>query len=155
MNWQQNIIKDSTGIQALLAETKTIAVLGIKTEAKANQPAFYVPKYLDLVGFEIVPVPVYYPDVTQILGHKVYRKLIEIPFDIDIVNIFRRPQDIPAHLEDILRKKPKAVWMQSGIRSDAVAEALAQAGIKVVQDRCLMVEHQRYNQTHAAVIGDV
>jgi len=149
MSWTQNVIDDPIGIQALLAETKTIAVLGIKPEAKANQPAFYVSQYLDSVGFEIVPVPVYYPDVIQILGHQVYRKLIEIPCDIDLVNVFRRPQDIPAHLEDILRKQPKAVWMQSGIRHDAVAETLAQAGIKVVQDRCLMIEHQHYHQTHS------
>lgn len=143
MNWKQNIISDSAGIRALLTETKVIAVLGIKTEAKANQPAFYVPKYLDSAGFEVIPVPVYYPEVTEILGHRVYRKLVEIPAEVDLVNIFRRPVDVPAHLEDLLSKKPKAVWMQSGIRHDAVAEELAQAGIKVVQDRCLMVEHQR------------
>ncbi len=143
MSWKQNIISDSAEIRELLAGTKIIAVLGIKTEAQANQPAFYVPKYLDSVGFEVVPVPVYYPDVTQILGHSVYRKLVEIPFDVDLVNVFRRTEAIPAHVEDMLSKRPKAVWMQSGIRHDAVAQTLAEAGIKVVQDRCLMVEHQR------------
>ena len=144
MRWQDNIITDAARIRELLAETRTIAVLGIKTEKQANQPAFYVPSYLDSAGFEIIPVPVYYPQVTSILGRKVYRRLIDIPFEIDMVNVFRRPEDIPAHVEDILAKRPKAVWMQSGIRHDEVAEKLAQAGIKVTQDRCLMVDHRRF-----------
>lgn len=144
MSWQENIIIDTAGIQKVLSATKTIAVLGIKTEAQANQAAFYVPSYLNSAGFQIIPVPVYYPQVTQILGHKVYRKLVEIPIEVDLVNVFRRSKDVPAHLEDILAKKPKAVWLQSGIRSDAVAETLAKAGIKVIQDRCLMVDHRNY-----------
>jgi predicted CoA-binding protein len=143
MSWQENIVTESSRIRDLLLQTKTIAVLGIKTEAQAGQPAFYVPSYLDSAGFDIIPVPVYYPDVTQILGRKVYRRLVEIPSEVDLVNVFRRPQDVPAHLEDMLAKKPKIVWMQSGIRNDDVAEALAKAGIKVVQDRCLMVDHRR------------
>ncbi len=142
MNWQDNLITDTESIRELLAGTKTIAVLGIKTEAQADQPAFYVPKYLHSAGFQIIPVPVYYPDVTQILGQNIYRKLVDIPSEVDLVNVFRRPHDVPAHLEDMLAKKPKAVWMQSGISHDAVAEALAKAGIKVVQDRCLMVDHR-------------
>jgi predicted CoA-binding protein len=93
-------------------------------------------------GFEVIPVPVYYPQVTEILGQPVYRKLVEVPVDLDLVNVFRRSEDVPAHLDDMLAKKPKAVWMQSGISNDTVAEKLAQAGIKVVQDRCLMVEHR-------------
>jgi uncharacterized protein len=142
MNWQENIITDDSEIAELLSTTKTIAVLGIKTEAQANQPAFYVPNYLNSAGFQVIPVPVYYPQVTEILGKKVFRKLVEIPDEVDMVNVFRRPEDVPPHLEDILEKKPKSVWMQSGISNQAVAEALAKAGIKVVQDRCLMVEHR-------------
>ena len=87
-------------------------------------------------------MPVYYPQVTEILGQPVYRKLVDVPNDVDMVNVFRRSEDVPAHLDDILAKKPKAVWMQSGISNDDVAKTLAQAGIKVVQDRCLMVEHR-------------
>ena len=142
MDWEKNIITNADGIRNLLSETKTIAVLGIKTEAQASQAAFYVPSYLHSAGFQVIPVPVYYPQVTEILGQKVYRKLTEIPLDLDLVNIFRRSQDVRPHLEDILAKKPKAVWLQSGIRDDAVAETLAKAGIKVVQDRCLMVDHR-------------
>ncbi|HEX8853078.1 MAG TPA: CoA-binding protein [Pyrinomonadaceae bacterium] len=142
MSWQENIIDDEAGIRELLAATKTIAVLGIKTEAQANQPAYYVPRYLDAAGFEVVPVPVYYPEAKQILGREVYRKLTQIPFDVDMVNVFRRSEDVAAHVEEMLAKRPKAVWMQSGIRNDEVAEKLAEAGIKVVQDRCLMVDHR-------------
>jgi predicted CoA-binding protein len=136
------MLTETQRIKELLAATKTIAVLGIKTEAQSSQPAFYVPKYLDAAGFEIIPVPVYYPQVTHILGKPVYRKLTEIPIDVDMVNVFRRSEDVPAHLEDILAKKPKSVWMQSGITNDAVAEQLINAGIQVIQDRCLMVEHR-------------
>src|SRR5215216_3743262 len=145
MNWRENIITNTAEIRDLLNQTRTIAVLGIKTEAQASQPAFYVPSYLQSARFQIIPVPVYYPDVTRILGQQVFRRLVDIPIDIDLVNVFRRPQDVPLHVDDILAKMPKAVWLQSGIRNDAAAEALAKAGIKVVQDRCIMVDH-RYLQ---------
>ena len=142
MNWRENIITNTAEIRNLLKETRTIAVLGIKTEAQAGQPAFYVPSYLQSAGFQIIPVPVYYPRVTRILGQQVFRRLVDIPIDVDIVNIFRRSQDVPPHVQDILAKMPKAVWLQSGIRNDAAAEPLAKAGIKVVQDRCIMVDHR-------------
>jgi predicted CoA-binding protein len=142
MNWRQNLVDDAEGIRSLLMETKRIAVLGIKTEAQSFQPAFYVPQYMAQAGFEIIPVPVYYPDATEILGQKVYRKLSDVPGEIDLVDVFRRSQDVPGHLDDMLAKKPRAVWMQSGIHHDEVAETLARAGIRVVQDRCLMVEHR-------------
>ena len=142
MNWQENIITNSAGIRDVLNETRTIAVLGIKTEAQAGQPAFYVPSYLQTAGFQIIPVPVYYPDVTRILGQQVFRRLADIPIEVDLVNVFRRSEDVPPHVQDILAKMPKAVWLQSGIRNDTVAETLAKAGIKVVQDRCLMVDHR-------------
>ena len=144
MNWRDNIVEDANGIREIITTTRSIAVLGMKTEAQANQPAFYVPNYMHAAGFEVIPVPVYYPEVTHILGKQVYRQLTEIPIEVDLVNVFRRPHHVPAHLDDMLAKKPKAVWMQSGITNDAVAEALARAGIKVVQDRCLMVDHRRF-----------
>jgi predicted CoA-binding protein len=143
MSWQENLIERASDMHDLIRQTQRIAVLGIKTEAQADQPAFYVPKYLATAGFEVIPVPVYYPEVIEILGARVYRRLTDIPGNIDLVDVFRRPHDINGHVNDILAKKPTAVWFQSGIRNDAVAEALANAGIKVVQDRCLMVEHRR------------
>lgn len=138
----ENILVSDAQIQELLRNTKTIAVLGIKTEAQNYQPAFYVPQYMHERGFKIIPVPVYYPETTEILGEKVYRKLADIPEPIDMVNVFRRSQDIPPHVEDILAARPKSVWFQAGIRHDEAARTLAEAGIKVVQDLCLMVEHR-------------
>ncbi len=140
MNWKENLLGSDAEIKELLQNTKTIAVVGIKMEQ--HQPAFYVPNYMQNAGFEIIPVPVYYPEATEILGEKVYRNLTDIPEEVDLVNIFRRSHDVPKHTDDILAKKPKAVWMQSGIYNNEVAETLAKAGIKVVQNLCLMVEHR-------------
>ena len=137
-----NILTTDDEIRELLQNTKTIAVLGIKPETHASQPAFYVPKYMADAGYDIIPVPVYYPEVTEILGRQVYRDLKDIPGEIDLLNVFRRSEDIPKHTIEILEKKPKAVWFQLGIRNDEVAERLAEAGIKVVQNLCLMVEHR-------------
>lgn len=138
----ENILQSNEQIHELLRNTKTIAVLGIKTEEQSYAPAFYVPKYMQDKGYKIIPVPVYYPEATEILGEKVYRKLTDIPEQIDMVNVFRRPADIPAHIEDIINARPKSVWFQLGIRHDEAARTLAENGIKVVQDLCLMVEHR-------------
>ena len=142
MDWKANIIRDENGLRELLAGTHTIAVLGIKTEAQAGQPAFYVAKYLQDAGLEVIPVPVYYPEVSEILGKPVYRKVADIPGEVDMVNVFRRSQDVPPHVDDILAKKPKSVWLQLGIQNDEAARKFAEAGIKVVQNRCLMVDHR-------------
>jgi predicted CoA-binding protein len=139
----QGRVLGDADIPSLLARTKRIAVLGIKTEAQRGQPAFDVPRYLDAAGFEIVPVPVYYPDVSTILGKPVYRRLVDVPGPIDLVDIFRKPADLDAHFDDIVAKRPVAIWLQLGIRNDAFAERMAAAGIDVVQDRCLMVDHRR------------
>jgi predicted CoA-binding protein len=137
-----NFVIASAGLRNLLQRTKTVAVLGIKTEAQADQAAFYVPRYLQSAGYEVIPVPVYYPDATEILGRKVYRRLSDIPGAVDLVNVFRRPSDIAPHVDDILAKKPLAVWFQLGIRNDEAALKLAEAGMQVVQDRCIMVDHR-------------
>jgi predicted CoA-binding protein len=142
-DWRERILEDDAQLRTLLATTRRVAVLGIKTEAQADQPAFSVPKFLHDRGVEIVPVPVYYPDVKEILGRPVYRKLSDVPGPLDLVDVFRRPSDLAAHLPDLLARRPTAVWFQLGIRNDAVAEELAKAGIQVVQDRCLMVEWRR------------
>jgi len=135
MSWQENLLTSTEQIRDLITHTKRIAVLGIKTDAQSDQPSVYVPLYMQKAGFDIVPVPVYYPDATEILGEKVYRKLTDIPGAIDMVDVFRRPPDIDGHVEEILAKQPKSVWFQSGIRNDNAAEIFAKAGIKVVQDR--------------------
>lgn len=136
------IIEEPAEIRALLEGVRRIAVLGIKT-AETAEPAFYVPEYAQQSGYEIIPVPVYFPEVTDILGEVVYRRLADIPGPVDMVNVFRRPKDIPAHLDDLLAVHPSVVWMQLGIRHDDAAARLTSAGIDVVQDRCLLVELKR------------
>ncbi|MBS1150106.1 MAG: CoA binding domain protein [Myxococcaceae bacterium] len=138
------IIDDEAGIAQVVKNLHRVAVLGIKTEAQRDQAAYYVPAYLAQAGVEVVPVPVYYPEVTEILGKPVFRKLTDIPGALDLVDVFRRPADVAGHLEELLAKKPKVVWMQLGISNDEVAQKLVAAGIDVVQDRCLMVEHRRH-----------
>ena len=142
MEWKKNILTSDAEIADLLRGTKRIAVLGIKPESHAGQPAYYVPKYMQDRGHEVIPVPVYYPEVTEIMGEKVYRDLADVPGEIDMVNVFRRSQDVLQHVDAILTRKPKSVWLQLGIWDDNAAEAWAKAGIKVVQNLCLMVEHR-------------
>jgi len=142
-SWRENIIETDEEIGQLLAHTKRVAVLGMRTEGYSYKPAFYVPQYLISAGLDVIPVPVHHPEAEAILGRKAYRKLTDIPGSVDLVDVFRRSEDINAHLEDILAKRPAAVWFQSGIRNDEAAARLARAGIKVVQDRCLMVDYRR------------
>ncbi len=140
-SWRAHLLETPQQIKELLERTHRIAVLGIKPDSQ--QPASYVPEYAQQAGYDIIPVPVYYKDLTEMHGKKVYRKLLDIPGDIDMVNVFRRPNDIPPHVDDIIAKKPQSVWFQLGIRNDEAAEKLARAGIDVVQDRCLLVELRR------------
>lgn len=144
MSWQANLITDEARVRDLVRSLRRVAVLGIKTEAQAGQPAYYVPEYLAGAGLEVVPVPVYYPEVTEILGQPVYRRLADVPGDLDLVDVFRKPSDLEQHVDDLLAKRPRAVWFQSGIRHDEVARRLAEGGLLVVQDRCLMVDHRRF-----------
>lgn len=135
------IIEAPEAITSLLEGTHRIAVLGMKTEAQAEEPAFYVPKYVAERGYDVIPVPVYYPEATEILGRPVYRRLADVPGTIDMVNVFRRAKDLPAHVEDLLAARPRSIWLQQGIRGDAAfLQRMAEAGIKVVQDHCLLVE---------------
>jgi uncharacterized protein len=140
-DWRAHLIDDAAGIARLLAATRRVAVLGIKTEAQALQPAFYVARYLHDAGLDVVPVPVYYPDVATILGKPVYRRIADIPGAVDLVDVFRRPQDLAPHLDDLLAARPRAVWLQSGIRHEGFAH--------VVQDRCLMVDHRSHARARA------
>lgn len=135
------MLSSGAQIAALLARSHRIAVLGMRSGG--DRAAFYVPEYAQRAGYEIVPVPVYEPEATRMLGEPVYRTVSAIPGPIDIVNVFRRPADIPAHVDDILAARPRAVWFQLGIRNDEAAERLARAGMDVVQDRCLLVELRR------------
>lgn len=143
-DWRENLVESEEGVRRILEETSRVAVLGIKPESRGGQPAHYVARYLQDVGYEVVPVPVYYPEVTEILGEPVYREVNAVPGEVDMVDVFRRAKDIPPHVDDLIAKKPKVVWFQLGIRNDEAAERLARAGIRVVQDRCTMADHRRF-----------
>lgn len=149
-DWRANLVTDPEELRGILAGAKRIAVLGIKPESRDWKPAHFVPRYLKDQGYQIIPVPTYYPEVTEILGERVFREVAAVPGDIDIVNVFRRSHDIPPHVPDIIRKAPAAVWFQAGIRNDAAAEQLARAGIRVVQDRCTMADHRTFGLYHPA-----
>ncbi len=138
------LIHDHRGIDRLFQGLRRIAVLGIKPDTRAAEPAHVIPAYMQRMGYEIVPVPVYYPEVAGILGKPVCRAVSAIPGRVDMVDVFRKSGDLPPHLADLLQARPRTVWLQTGIRDDGFAESLLRAGINVVQDQCLMVEHRRW-----------
>jgi len=131
-------------LRTLLHGSRSVAVLGIKTEQAADQPAHYVPLAVQGAGYRVIPVPVYYPEATVILGQPVFRSLAEIGEPIDILDVFRRAKDLAAHVSDIVSAKPACVWLQSGIRDAAFTKTMVEAGIDVVEDRCLMVEVRKW-----------
>lgn len=142
-DWRANLVEDDAGVLDVLRATRSIAVLGIKPESRAGEPAHDVPAMMLARGYDVIPVPVYYPEVTAILDRLVFRSLAAVGRPIDMVNVFRRPKDIPPHVDDILAARPRFVWFQLGIRNDEAARRLAEAGIRVVQDRCLAIEIHR------------
>jgi predicted CoA-binding protein len=140
--WAANLVDDDAGLARILREARTIAVLGAK--AGPAEPAYYVPAYLVRHGYRVYPVN---PTLagTRVLDATVVRALADLPEPVDVVDVFRRPQYLPGHADEILALpwRPAVVWFQLGIRNDAAAERLARAGIRVVQDRCMMPEHRR------------
>jgi hypothetical protein len=142
MDYRTFLVQDDAGLTRILREVRTIAVLGAKGEA--GEPAFYVPSYLKTRGYRILPVnPTRAGE--RILGETVVATLADLPEGVDAIDVFRRPEFLPGHASEILRLpwKPAVVWFQLGIRHDAAAAELARAGIRVVQDRCMMPEHRR------------
>jgi predicted CoA-binding protein len=140
--WRVNLIDDDAGLTAIFREARTVAVLGAK--ADASEPAHYVPAYLAARGYRIRPVN------PRFAGQRLHEtatvaRLDALSEPVDVIEIFRRPEFLPGHADEILALpwRPRAVWFQLGIRNDAAAEKLARAGIRVVQDRCMMPEHRR------------
>ncbi len=128
-------------IQRVL-QFKNIAVVGMsKNEGK---PAHFVPKYLIDHGYNVIPVN---PTVNEILGRKSYPAVSEIPEDVDVVDVFRRSEDVPSVIDDAIRKKEiKVIWMQSGIYNEEAEKKAKENGIEVIFNRCMMVEHRQYLQ---------
>ena len=141
-DWQALLVDDDTGLAAIFRESKTVAVLGAKTES--SEPAYYVPAYLHGHGYQIRPVN------PRFAGRRLHDAdtvpaLCDLAEPADVIEVFRRPEYLPGHADEILALpwRPKTVWFQLGIRHDGAAEKLARAGIRVVQDRCMMPEHRR------------
>lgn len=141
-DWRPNLVDDDAGLTTILKETRTVAVLGAKPGA--SEAAHYVPAYLREHGYRIRPVN---PRFAGARLHDVVTvaRLDALPEAVDLIEVFRRPEYLVGHADEILALpwRPKVVWFQLGIRNAAAAEKLARAGIRVVQDRCMMPEHRR------------
>jgi predicted CoA-binding protein len=131
--------KDQT-LGTLLESTKTVAVVGIKD--RQSEDAFRIPLYMQRAGYRIIPVN---PKFEAVLGEACHPNLEDVEDPIDIVNLFRASEHVPGHVDEILslEPRPKAVWMQLGIHHGESAQRLREAGIEVIQDRCIMVDHRR------------
>ena len=127
-----------SNILELLKKSHTIAVVGISSNAL--RPSNGVSAYMKRAGYHIVPVN---PDETEVLGEKAYARLEEVPEKIDIVNVFRRSEYVPEIVESAIRIGAKSVWMQEGVMDPEAADRARAAGLEVVMDRCIMVEHRR------------
>ena len=140
--WRRLLLTGTDEIRTLLRSVSRVAVLGARPASFAHKAAYFVPRALQDMGLTVVPVVVHGHEDAQILGEPVYRRLVDVPGQLDLVDVFRRAEDLPAHVDDIVARAPRAVWFQSGIRNDTVAEHLARAGIQVVQERCLMIDYR-------------
>lgn len=141
--YSQNLVDDDAGLAEIVRRAKRVVVLGAKAEDERGDSAFYVPEYLAKAGVEILPVPI--GDCPEeILGRPTFRRLADVKGPVDVVDVFRPPKEVAKYVDELVALRPSCVWMQLGIRNDKAAEALARAGILVVQDRCLMAEHRRH-----------
>lgn len=123
----------------ILRTARTIAVLGMKGDDEPESPASAVPQYLAAHGYTVVPVN---PELAE-AGHPgAVATLAELKEPPDVVQVFRNAENVAEHADELLALRPKAVWLQAGIRNDEVARRLEEAGIRVVQDRCMKIEHR-------------
>jgi uncharacterized protein len=140
-----SIVESEDELKSIVRSIGTVAVVGMKDATDPEAPAHTIPKILMTRGLRIFPVN---PKLQTALGLKAYPDLASLPERVDVVDVFRRPDAIPALADEILalppERRPSVVWLQTGIRNDAAALKLAAAGIRVVQDKCLGVYSARY-----------
>jgi predicted CoA-binding protein len=129
-------------ILELLKNYKTIAVVGLSSNPM--RPSHGVTEYMQGAGYRIIPVN---PNETEVLGEKSYARLEDVPEKIDIVNVFRRAEEVPPVVESAIRIGAKAVWMQLGIENEEAAEKARAAGLVVIEDACILVEHRKRKQS--------
>ncbi len=125
-------------LRELYQTIKTIATVGYSTEP--SKPAYYVPEYLSLIGYHVIPVN---PAIQEGLGHKAFPDLLSIPEPVDVVQIFRRPDQVPPIVDQAIAIGAKVVWMQRGAANPQAAQVAQAAGLTVVMDKCMMIEHKR------------
>jgi uncharacterized protein len=124
-------------IAQILRSSKVIAVIG--ASLKPERPSHWISVYLKEQGFKVIPVN---PGLSEVLGDKCYKSLNDIPEPVDIVDIFRDPSAVPAIVDEAIAKKAKAIWMQQGIVHNEAADKARAAGLQVVMNKCIYVEHQ-------------
>jgi len=132
------IVDDIAGLRRVLAQSRTIAVVGLS--ANWYRPSFFAAKYMQDHGYQIVPVN---PTYDEVLGERCYPTLAAIPGPVDMVDCFRKSGEIPALAREAVAKGAKVLWMQLGIRNDEAARIANDAGLDVVMDRCMKIEHAR------------
>jgi hypothetical protein len=125
-------------IADILKRYKTVAVIGMSKNPEKD--AYKIPEYLMKNGYRVIPVN---PSADEILGQKSYKRLMDVPADVDIVDVFRPSEDIPNYVQDVVQKKPKVFWEQLGIHNAETEEKIASVGIKIVYDRCIYQEHRK------------
>ena len=125
-------------IKDWLSKYKTVAVIGMSKNPEKD--AYQIPEYLMSKGYRVIPIN---PSADQILGEKAYKKLSEVPFQVDIVDVFRPSEEIPNYVDEVIQKKPKVFWLQLGIENEGAENRISESGIKVVSNRCIMQEHRR------------
>jgi predicted CoA-binding protein len=130
---------DIDSLRRILKENTTIAVVGLS--ANWYRPSYFAAKYLKDHGYRIIPVN---PAYKEVLGEKCYPGLLDIPEPIDVVDIFRKPEDVPGIVEDAIKIGAKVVWMQLGVINEEAAERARGAGLEVVMNRCMKIEHARF-----------
>jgi len=139
------LVEEEDDLAAIVRGMRTLAVLGMKGEEQSDEPAYAIPQMLSQRGFKIIPVN---PKLTAELGQKAYPDLASVPEPFDLLDVFRRSDAIPEVAGQVLalppERRPRVVWLQSGIRHDEAARSLVAAGLDVVQDRCLGVYASRY-----------
>jgi len=129
---------DTDPITKILRESKTIAVVGLSSNPV--RPSFGVTEYMQGAGYRIIPVN---PNEREVLGEKSYARLEDVREKIDIVNVFRRAEDVPPVVESAIRIGARVVWMQSGIENEEAAEKARAAGLVAIEDACILVEHKK------------
>jgi len=132
-----NVYSQQEDIDWILAESETIAVVGLSS--RTTRAGYYVPAYLQNAGYRIIPVN---PHITDALGEKAYPDLEAVPLPVDLVLIFQRSEKVPPFVDSAIEIGAKAVWLQLGIVNEAAAEKARIAGLRVVQNACMMVEHR-------------